>query len=1221
MATSKSRATVAGLQSYLKRALPTSSVRAIDRGAHPIVLLQTDQLIAAFAVPEGDLDHNYKRLYQSFKDRFREQREEWHRLDVSFILCVSPDVPNLERFCSSIETDVFFCRKFVVPFVDPLAESLARLPFLPLSRVDDQPIRPPSAQTFLQRSGVPSALAKLIVTPRERGAERIVEDCLNGVFGPPVRKTLETSVGSAIPASDREYRPVRLHGLTIAGFRAYNKVQRFRFGEDITILYGPNGFGKTSFFDAVDFAITGEIGRFKRRSDVRQLAKHLDCNAHAESYVSLQFSCGGADHHLKRLVSTPKNADLDGVPAERKRVLAELTGAPGAGADRVENAINLFRATHLFSQEHQELASGFHESSELSADIVSRLLAFEDYSIGISKIEKIEDDLAGNERQVRNEIELIQGQIDKERDQLPSDGAGAGPDAPQAVEGAALELGAQLQSEGLIEGTFEISVPVVRQWRAVLAAAAAESRSQQDRYRKLAEEVAGLSELDASRGSTKAALETKDGELGSARARRVSVDRDLVGLREEFSRQEPERAACEARVAALEWLGRNLPGFRALESDHARIAASIVAFEAELAAKQRLAQECLQRGSVHEQSLKHFDGQISEGRRKADLLKNLALRWPDSQKLSSEAERLESDMVERRARLTSLRQREPAEVLHHREASLAHEDAATRLREAQSSASSLSSLLSELQDHVADGTCLLCGVDHGSKEALVARIQDQLATDGARDARDLERLRRESLAEASSGLETIRKEIEQVSAQIQRDDAQIALVRRQLDEFRQELVASGMPSQTPNTTIQTWLDDAIATNEISVDALRRRRDEQAGAHAAVELEARQHLDAISAIKPPLEAARTRSSSIIKSIITTRSDPRFRELQGRQDDQVEPHLQSTSARLQELAAVCGTLTQKIASLTAEESALRSRLAFWSTEREGLVSELARLDARKSAIESRLAGIGLSSSVQLDQIIALAKDQADRQVRLDHWQDRAAGIETALDVVATSITVSKLKASIAAREANLLDAETRLGRIKTWTEYFRTLYQAVVGQQADATRGFTSSYGPRTSVIQRRLRAVYGFDDVEIRSHESAIQVRVMRRGEELRPIDFFSQSQQQTLLLGLFLTACVSQTWSSLAPIFLDDPVTHFDDLNTYAFLDMLVGLVEAEPQQRQFVISTCDERFLQLALQKFRHFKQGAKFYRFTAIGTDGPIVEEIPQSSPASPAAATTQS
>ena len=76
---------------------------------------------------------------------------------------------------------------------------------------------------------------------------------------------------------------------------------------------------------------------------------------------------------------------------------------------------------------------------------------------------------------------------------------------------------------------------------------------------------------------------------------------------------------------------------------------------------------------------------------------------------------------------------------------------------------------------------------------------------------------------------------------------------------------------------------------------------------------------------------------------------------------------------------------------------------------------------------------------------------------------------------------------------------------------------------------------------------------------------------------------------------------------MDDPVTHFDDLNTYALLDLISGLLQSPDGARQFVISTCDEKLLQLARQKFRHLKDAAKFYRFSEIGAEGPLVSEMP--------------
>ena len=69
-------------------------------------------------------------------------------------------------------------------------------------------------------------------------------------------------------------------------------------------------------------------------------------------------------------------------------------------------------------------------------------------------------------------------------------------------------------------------------------------------------------------------------------------------------------------------------------------------------------------------------------------------------------------------------------------------------------------------------------------------------------------------------------------------------------------------------------------------------------------------------------------------------------------------------------------------------------------------------------------------------------------------------------------------------------------------------------------------------------------------------------------------------------------------------MTHFDDLNTYAFLDLISGLIEVESEGRQFIVSTCDEKFLQFARQKFRHLGDRAAFYTFSAIEENGPYID-----------------
>lgn len=65
--------------------------------------------------------------------------------------------------------------------------------------------------------------------------------------------------------------------LKIESFRAYQEKQNFDFVHEksgklanLVVLYAPNGYGKTSFFDAVEWAITGKIDRISGNSAINK---------------------------------------------------------------------------------------------------------------------------------------------------------------------------------------------------------------------------------------------------------------------------------------------------------------------------------------------------------------------------------------------------------------------------------------------------------------------------------------------------------------------------------------------------------------------------------------------------------------------------------------------------------------------------------------------------------------------------------------------------------------------------------------------------------------------------------------------------------------------------------------------------------------------------------------------------------------------------------------
>ena len=55
---------------------------------------------------------------------------------------------------------------------------------------------------------------------------------------------------------------MRLDFIELSGFRGFREKVRIDFGAGFTVLSGRNGVGKSTVFDAVEFALTGSIDKY-----------------------------------------------------------------------------------------------------------------------------------------------------------------------------------------------------------------------------------------------------------------------------------------------------------------------------------------------------------------------------------------------------------------------------------------------------------------------------------------------------------------------------------------------------------------------------------------------------------------------------------------------------------------------------------------------------------------------------------------------------------------------------------------------------------------------------------------------------------------------------------------------------------------------------------------------------------------------------------------------
>ncbi|NUA30541.1 AAA family ATPase [Cupriavidus basilensis] len=1170
-------------------------------GCPPVLMMLRQHALTAFAV--GD-QADYQPLYEAFKKLYLKNSAEWSTKDVAFVYCLPADVTVDADFCSRVEVDVYFCRKYVVRLDGDLAGGLARLPFLPLLPITPGvQTRPPSAQTLLRQRNLKADLAKALVVPLTSGAPKILTACLAGTYGPP--DALQSAAGpSAVSEVGEERVQATLKSVSIQNFRAYRTKKVFELGSAVTILYGPNGFGKTSFFDALDFAVTGGVGRLaKASSGLGRIAKHLD-SLDDPTEVSLTIEREGKTHVITRNLADQNNALVNGRATPRKEVLSLLTGGTVPGADRVDSLVDLFRATHLFSQENQELTQDVASKCELSSELVSRMLAFEDYASGLKKVEEVRKLAVQEHAKATKDIASAELSIAAERKELARlEGLAASDTSPEALDARFVGLEEEISAAGFDIAGF--ARRDTRGIRAMLEAAAAEAVTWRAALRRAVEQVVTLETLRGQLEPMRAQLTERQAQLQQAEAQENDASELFGTLTSQLAELKSQEEVLQLRRNWLTWAVSVQPEYEQLTSQAQKLAAGVAELFSQVSqplAQLEQAQAAQREAAATLQRLEAALNAASEKRARVQSVKDVAAAWELTAPTFAELLHVETQsqgaIEALRRQLGEAQQAEQAQELL-----VARTE--RELGEARSNDSRLKELISELRSHVDGPSCRLCGHDHGSTEDLLAAIDRRMQHgDRVVQLSGVAATQRAALQTLIIVRQSVADRVKQEEKRLTHMQAQRAQFERQLADYATSLRSVGLSlgSQTPQQmeiiNLQVHEDElsaaaAVGSARQSLEAAETALTAAQASYRALEQQRRSAEsalnDAQTRLNELLKEANRGSINLGSGLEVLAEAERAAEEQRASTSAIA---QSTSERVDgQKAALAGA---KMAVPTARINHQQANQA-WTGHQTRIQSVLSELAATK-----------FDSAVSQEELRQQMEAATTREVTALGLRDRMAELEVAVDTAATSAAFESIRQRILTKQTLVQEATDRAQKIQPWVGYFTEVKKLLSTQQSLATEHFITEYGPRTAVIQQRLRPVYGFGEIEVSSKESAIGIRVHRNGQSLRPTDFFSQAQVQTLVLGLFLTACSSQTWSGFSSIMMDDPVTHFDDLNTYALLDLILGLQSSSEGERQFVISTCDEKLLQLARHKFRHLGAAAKFYRFQAIGAEGPMVSEI---------------
>jgi len=1180
------------------------------------------------------INDNYEESSQSALDEFRGlyalHATDWADYDL-FLVLVSKNIDKIpDEFCRKIEIDPYFCRKFIISCSRNLKNEIRRMPFIPLRPESISSRRPVIAQTLLSRLGLPTELGRYLVSPHERSPERIVDGCLHGEFGDPSKWKPLNAEYRVCGYDEVRGKPVRLKSIEVENFRAFRKKQHLNLDADLVVLFGPNGLGKTSVFDAIDFVCTAGVARFdekflrfKHTNRLVQALRHLDSSPE-DSIVRAALLAEGKEVTITRSVGNRTRAYVGNSMRDRKETLMALAGIRENPPDmRVDTLIRLFRASHLFGQEFQSLTREFQDDSLLPRDTVSRMLALQDYVETVSKIDKINSFLEKHINKQETEVQLLKSSLSSAQAELDLIGKSSEISRSQeSIRTLAIGLAQKISSmtDTTIPPRTQINKTSVKGWRLLLEQQISSLSQDLEKietleraYREVRSRRLVIKQLSSKIGNLKAKIKGADRELLELSKREATLRSKTMGLKKE----EKELAVRKENLSlALQssdehkQLKDNLAS-TSQESRHvikelAELMTRIQEIHSTVTEADRLLEiENSEIAALREQVRALIDFEIA-GVAWLPLINRRAELQLSQKKTKEEAKDIEQQLI------SSKNQLETA-LMHYNALALQNEELLQYQSERQI-------LLDKIQRYVVDKKCPVCGMEHESKVILMRRIGDQKGAQPKEVVEVMARLRAatDKTAEFKTVITELEIKLKKAKMKEARVEAETKKVSGRIRAIEDRVLALEL-NATPNN-LKAAISDKKGelTNQISLKLQK---------HIELLSRANSAKASLADLIPIRNANLLRNRSLeakIKQlnfqIEKLRNDALTRKIPLQEDlIIIRNKLQDESQRSKEIIAELRDLN--LATQQAKTMLQTLREQKTALEKENEHYDRLILESRRylAGIESLARQFNMTLELKERELSQLKESAKQRISEASMLRDEVTSLEIGLDSAQASAAMATAREKVKETTRERRKKNLKLRELAKWLTCFQKIRDEVNSKQNTAISIYAEEYGPLTSNIQKRLRSVYGFGEVHlITTRDQKMAVRVERESsqgistkgvQQVVPSDYFSQSQLQIIMLSLFMSAALTQNWSSFEPILLDDPVTHFDDMNTYSLVDLIKGLILERTSSvipHQFIVSTCEDRFFRLLRQKFSGMKDKSVFYMFESIGKNGPQINQI---------------
>ncbi|WP_167626682.1 ATP-binding protein [Paracoccus luteus] len=911
-----------------------------------------------------------------------------------------------------------------------------------------------------------------------------------------------------------------MRSLGISGFRGISDPVRFDLSAPLTLVFAPNGTGKTTMCEAAEWLLTSQVERLKAGKDFNAhvLRSKFAVVDQAPS-VEADLFVAGAPRFLARHAEGAHSHALSGT----MRINATRVGphelltllAPAAAADEAHHltAINLrqrwLKGTRFLSAEAlAALVDTDEETIERRTQVFADLLGIRHLLDAERQCEKYASELSSRLRPL---AQLNEQQLAEIRDlELALEGAVMDESARTVSarsEAAAAAMLLELGRDGLDDGAS------LDDWLEALTATYRRQRHAHDLR------SAAMQRVEAqwsARGSLKATVEENtvlESRLAAELAHIEERGRAAAAaLTERTSEREVADEAARALASAKDRLGN--------------LSSSLLA---------ALLDAGLLTGTP--QSLASLSNHLVEARwteaARRDRRRQLASLKTSLEQSAGAIERLRliDAEIDRRA---PERVSEEAMAILRRGAADADAEARAARTTLDASAEPVARLQAAARDflshdHGGTSRCPTCAHDWDNPAALSAAIENTLVAGPA----ILETMRRvaDFASETAQAARTRLDAAMSVAATIAALEKERAALAASAEERARDAAWLGL------STDRTLEEIAAADARLNVaDAL------------AALIAARNALSpTLPNSRAPLLPPETMVSGLLDQLATTFG---IRE-------------QNIHLQLAELSKAIETAIADRDQLRASHAGTQQRLRECRATLRDRAAELAGLhtawDAAAPDAEWSDSALATLKTELANDIQRLQSADAHIEASRAAWASEAR--RERLDTLRSAISPS-------------LERQRRMAARIAAANRARAIFQKAY---ATTSRKQAQDLSRVVNPLFARMHANRVFDRINLGEDSDFLHWLADAGGEQLDPGKDFSQGQRQDLALALFL----ARARSLGGTFFLDEPVIHLDDLNRVGLLDILRATILENSKSLNLVITTSSRALARHLIEKF----------------------------------------